>query len=168
MKKYFNLISEFSESYYREDYDPLYQFLLTSKDYKNLLVRFCWNLDDLAPELNRKKYHAITLYNQMVALGFPNDGEEILKPMFQELSPQKAEPFVGLYTNARDTISLHYNNNRFMGYNSQFDLSDQIIIKDSTTLVFYGHYLEFNDEKSEFYYLLEENKPIFKRIVEND
>ena len=166
--KYFDFISEFSESMYREDYDAFYQFMLTNKGYKNKLARFSWTLDDLALALVDKKYNAITVYNQMVGLGFPNNDNGILKTMFQEVTPKVAESFVGNYTNTIDTISIDYNNKEFLGYYSKFKSSNQLNMKDATTLNFVGAYLEFNDDKSEFYFLMEANKPVFKRIPEND
>ena len=166
--KYFEFIPEFSESMYREEYDAVYQFMLTNKGYKNKLARFSWTLDDLAFALVDKKYNAIAVYNQMVALGFPNNDNGILKTMIQEVTPKVAESFVGNYTNTIDTFSIDYNNKEFLGYYSKFKSSNQLNMKDASTLNFIGAYLEFNDDKSEFYLLMEANKPVFKRMPGND
>jgi len=164
----FDIISGFSESLYREDLDAYFEFLLTSKDYKNRLGRFSWTLDDLAPELVDKKYDAITLYNQMVALGFPDDGKAVLKTMYQDVTPKIAESFIGSYTNAVDTVRIYFQNKQFLGYVSKYNFSDKLRIRDSLTLNLGGSDLEFNTDKSEFYFLMEAQKPIFKKIPEND
>ncbi len=164
----FEIISGFSESLYRKDFDAYFEFLLTSKDYKNRLGRFSWTLDDLAPELVDKKYDAITLYNQMVALGFPNDGSAVLKTMYQDVTPKMAEPFIGSYTNTVDTIRIYFQNKEFLGYASKYNFSDKLRIRDSLTLNLNGADLEFTTDTSEFYFLMEAQKPIFKKIPEND
>ena len=166
--QFFEIISEFSASMYREDLDAYFEFLLTNKEYKNRLGRFSWTLDDLAPELVDKKYDAITLYNQMVALGFPNDGSAVLKTMYQDVTPKIAEPFIGSYTNAVDTVRIYFQNKEFLGYASKYNLSDKLRIRDSLTLNLAGSDLEFTTDKSEFYFLMEAQKPIFKKIPEND
>ena len=166
--KYFEFTSEFTESNYRGDYDAYYQFLLTNKDYKNKLARFSYTLDDLAPELVSKKYNAIAVYNQMVALGFPNNGNGILKTMYQEVTLKVAESFIGNYTNTIDTIRIDYRNKEFSAYHSKFKLTNRLNIKDGSTLNFSGAYLEFSDDKSEFYLLMNANQPVFKRIPQND
>ena len=94
--KYFEFALEFSESMYRDEYDAVYQFMLTNTDYKNKLARYSWTLDDLASELVDKKYVGITVYNQMVALGFPNSDNPILKTMVQKVTPKLAESFICL------------------------------------------------------------------------
>ena len=167
-KKYFEFVSEFSESMYRDEYDAIYQFMLTNKGYKNKLARFSWTLDDLAFALVDKKYNAITVYYQMVALGFPNSDNPILKTMVQEVTPKVAESFVGNYTNTIDTISIDFKNKEFLGYYSKYNFYNPLKMKDSSTLIFVGMTLEFNDDKSEFYNLMEANQPVFKRIPEND
>ncbi len=166
--KYFEFVSEFSESMYRNEHDAVYQFMLTNKGYKNKLARYSWTLDDLAPELVDKKYDAITIYNQMVALGFPNSDNPILKTMVKEVTPKLAECFIGNYTNTIDTISIDFKNKEFLGYYSKFNFSRSLKMKDSSKLVFAGVYLEFNTDKSEFYLLMEANQPVFKRIPNND
>ncbi|TXE18788.1 hypothetical protein ES692_04875 [Psychroserpens burtonensis] len=160
----FDIISGFSESLYREDFDAYFNFLLTSKDYKNRLGRFSWTLDDLAPELVDKKYDAISLYNKMIALGFPDDGRAVLKTMYLDVTPKMAEPFIGSYTNAVDTVRIYFQNKEFLGYKSKYNFSDKLRMRDSLTLNLAGADLEFNTDKSEFYFLMEAQKPIFKKI----
>ncbi len=166
--QYFEFTSEFRESNYRGDYDAYFKFLLTSKAYKNKLARFSFTLDDLAPELVNKKYNAIAVYNKMVALGFPKNDNGILKTMYQEVTPKVAELFVGNYTNTFDTIRIDYKNKEFSAYHSKFKSKNQLNIKDDSTLNFSGAYLEFSDDKSEFYLLMNANQPVFKRIPDND
>lgn len=166
--KYFEFALEFSESMYRDEYDAVYQFMLTNKGYKNKLARFSWTLDDLASELVDKKYVGITIYNQMVALGFPNSDNPILKTMVQEVTPKLAEPFIGNYTNTLDTISINFKNKEFLGYYAKYNYTGPLRIKDSSSLILYGNTLEFNADKSEFYFLMDANQPVFKRIPKND
>ncbi|MFP4844392.1 DUF6090 family protein [Winogradskyella sp. PE311] len=166
--KYFEFALEFSESMYRDEYDAVYQFMLTNTGYKNKLARYSWTLDDLASELVDKKYVGITVYNQMVALGFPNSDNPILKTMVQEVTPKLAESFIGNYTNTLDTISINFKNKEFLGYYSKYNYTGPLRIKDSSSLILYGTTLEFNADKSEFYFLMDANQPVFKRTTEND
>ena len=164
----FDFILKFTESMYREDFDAYFEFLLTNRDYKNRLGRFSWTLDDLAPRLGYKKYEAITLYNQMIILGFPNDGREILKSMYQNVAPKIAKPFIGSYTNTIDTLRIYFKDKDLVGYNSKYNSTVNLMIKDSVTLNNSGAYLEFSSDKSEFYFLMEAKKPFYKRLHEND
>ena len=59
-------------------------------------------------------------------------------------------------------------NKEFSAYHSKFNLTNRLNIKDGSTLNFSGAYLEFSDDKSEFYLLMNANHPVFKRIPEND
>ena len=104
----------------------------------------------------------------MVALGFPNNGNGILKTMYQEVTLKVAESFIGNYTNTIDTIRIDYRNKEFSAYHSKFKLTNRLNIKDGSTLNFSGAYLEFSDDKSEFYLLMNANQPVFKRIPQND
>ena len=165
--QYFDFTTEFRESNYRGDYDAYFKFLLTSKAYKNKLARFSWTLDDVAPEIVRKKYHAIKVYNQMIELGFPKMNNAIANMSIQKPKPEMVKPFVGKYTNKIDTINISYEDKKLTGYYSKYDFTNKLILKDSTTIIFYGRALEFNENKSEFYYLMDGRKPNFKRIPEN-
>lgn len=167
-EQYFDLIIDFSESLYRGNGDAYLQFLLTNKDYKNRLARYSWNLDDLAPNLVRKKYEAIRIYKEMIAIGFPSDGEELLKTMYIEVTPEIANPFIGSYTNTMDTIHIHFQNKDLAGYYTKYNETERLFVKDSSTLNRYGAYLEFNADKSEFYYVMDSRNPYFKRIPNRD
>jgi hypothetical protein len=168
INQHFDFILKFTESMYRYEYDAYFEFLLTNKDYKNRLSRFSWTLDDLAPQLGYKKYEAITLYNQMILLGFPNDGKEVLKIIYQNVTPEIAKPFIGSYTNSIDTLRIYFKDKDLVGDYSKFNSTPNLMIKDSVTLNFSGGYLEFNTNKSEFYFLMEAKKPFYKRIHEKD
>jgi hypothetical protein len=166
--QYFDFISEFTESMYREEYEDYFQFLLTNPEYKDKLSRYSWTLDDLAPRLGVKKYQAIAVYKQMIALGFPDDGKDIINSMYVDVTPKTAKPFIGSYTNTLDTMHIRLQNKYLtIGFNKSIE-TRELSIRDSTALFAYGAYLEFNNDKTEFYFLMEANKPHFKRIPTND
>ena len=104
----------------------------------------------------------------MVALGFPNKDSALLKSIYKEYTPQIANSFFGSYTNTIDTVNIHFKNNEFLVYYSKYNFTGQLKIRDSSTLISSGRSLEFNDDKSEFYYLMDGKNPVFKRITEND
>jgi hypothetical protein len=95
--------------------------------------------------------------------------------MFVEINQETAAPFIGSYTNGIHTLTIHYNkkDNKLFG-NWSFLSGEKIvdlkvIISDALTLnTEYGVYLEFNDDKSEFFTLQALTKPTYKRIPEND
>lgn len=165
--QYFDFIEDFSESRYLQDYDAYYQFLLTSKDYKNKLATFSYVLDDLAPHLATKKYDAIALYKKMLALGFPDDDMDKIETMYQDLTAELARPFIGIYTNTLDTMSISLIDNEVILRVRSTGRNLSLIMSDSSTLFTSGWYLEFNDDKSEFYFLLERLNQHYKRIPEN-
>jgi hypothetical protein len=166
--QYFDFISEFTESMYRQEYEDYFQFLLTNPEYKDKLSRYSWTLDDLAPRLGVKKYQAIAVYKQMIALGFPDDGKDIINSMYVDVTPKTAKPFIGSYTNTSDTMHIRLQNKDLtVGFNKSIE-TRELSIRDSTALFAYGAYLEFNNDKTEFYFLMEANKPHFKRISTND
>jgi hypothetical protein len=167
-KQFFDFILDFSESNYRNNSDPYFHLLLTEKDYKNRLARFSWTLDDLAPRLGVKKYDAISVYKQMIALGFPDDGNDMLKTMYLDVTSKTAKPFIGSYTNTLDTIHIRFQNkDLIVGFNKSTE-TRELSIRDSTTLFAYGAYLEFKEDKSEFYFLMIAEKPHYKKISNND
>jgi hypothetical protein len=159
---------DFYESLYYEDREGYYQFLLISKDYKNRLASYSFTLDDLAPHLTTKKYDGITLYKQMLALGFPSDEIDKIATMYIDTNPKIAEPFIGRYTNTKDTLSISLIDDKMILSVQANDLKFPIIMSDSLKLYAGGRYLEFNDDKSKFYDLIQSAKPYFKRIPEND
>jgi hypothetical protein len=159
---------DFSEILYYGDRDPYYQFLLTSKDYKNRLASYSFALDDLVPHFTTKKYDGITLYKRMLALGFPSDEIDKIATMYIDSSPKLAEPFIGRYTNTKDTLSISLINDEMLLTVEANGLKFPIIMSDSLKLYVGGKYLEFNNDTSKFYDLTQSARPNFKRIPTND
>ena len=166
--QFFHFTIDYSEARYRGNNEPLYQFLLTNKDYKNRLARFSYTLDDLAVQLVEKKYDGIALYNEMIKLGFPDDNLYKLATIYLDTTPEMAAPFIGRYTNTVDTLSIYLSNKELTADFTAFNNSRKLIIRDKSTLNMNGGDLEFNDDKSEFYMLMEAQQPHFKRIPAND
>jgi hypothetical protein len=111
-----------------------------------------------------KKYQGIEIYKQMIALGFPyNDMPQIAK-MYVTITPETTKPFIGRYTNTIDTVSISYKDKNFVA-----DQTNKLLIRDTSTLVINNKvYLEFNDDMSMFFILLNRNKPHYKRIQEDN
>jgi hypothetical protein len=160
----FELTKDFSESMYRNELDAYYDFLLTSKDYKNQLADFNFSLNDVVTWLVYKKYQGIEIYKQMIALGFPDNDMPQIAKMYITITPETTKPFIGRYTNTIDTLSISYKDKNFV-----MDETSKLLIRDTSTLVTdNGAYLEFNDDMSMLFILLKINKPHYKRIKEDD
>lgn len=166
--KYFESINEFATPMYFGKLDDYYQFLLTSKDYKNMIALASANIDDLAPELVKKKYSGITLYKKMLDLGFPDTDLQKIKSIYLDVTDTLAKSFTGKYTNSKDTLAITFRDNKLIGTYTTFNYKDDIKIRDSLTLYFYSAYLEFNKDKSEFYDILDAKLPHYKKITTND
>ncbi|TXD54375.1 MULTISPECIES: DUF6090 family protein [unclassified Polaribacter] len=171
----FELIQDFAESLYRDKTDDYICFLLTDKDHKNRLARYSFTLDDIAPELVQKKYKALKIYRQMVALGFPDKNMKELDHMFITMNPENLKYFVGNYTNKNYTLSLQYNieKNMLFGNWSSNRSGEKleamnVTVRDSITLHIGGEYLEFNNDKSMFNRLFSKTKSNYKRIFEGE
>ena len=162
-------MQNFAESNYRFQYDGLIEFVMTNKDYKNRLAIFSFTLDDLVPELTYKKYEAIHLYKQMVALGFPNKDSSQLDNMYVPINEETVRPFIGTYTNTNITTRIRYNNSSFEYFINEDELPYKLFIRDSSTLVNgAGRYLEFNADKTKYTVKLNRRNPHFTRIAEDD
>lgn len=158
---------DFSESRYRNDFDDYHHFLFTNKGYRNSLARFSFTLDDVAPALVRKKYAAIELYKQMIAMGFPDKDLSKIEKMYIDINPKIAQPFIGRYTNTKDTLIISYLNKDLVIVEKESNDNLKLIIRDTSTLCVLGAYLEFNKDKSMFYLLMLDQNPHYKRIPEN-
>ncbi|MGK0413270.1 MAG: hypothetical protein ACJA1B_001473, partial [Polaribacter sp.] len=99
---------------------------------------------------------------------FPNDGKEQLIYMYREVTPKIAKPFLGSYTNTLDTMRIYFKNKILIAHYTKFSDHTPLKIRDSKSLNLSGAYLKFNDDASEFYFLMEAQKPYFKRIPIND
>jgi hypothetical protein len=162
----FELTKDFNESMYRNELDAYYDFLLTSKDYKNQLADFSFTLTDVVTWLVDKKYQGIEIYKQMIALGFPDNDMPQIAKMYVTITPETTKPFIGRYTNTIDTVSISYKDKNFVGVG---DRTNKLLIRDTSTLVINNkEYLEFNDDMSMFFILLNRNKPHYKRIQEDN
>lgn len=169
----FDLTQDFNESNYRHEFDAYYNFLLTSKDYKNQLADFSFSLNDVVLWLVDKKYQGIEIYKQMIALGFPDNDMPQIAKMYVTITPETTKPFIGRYTNTIDTLSISYKDRNFVADQTsklfKRDTSTLLFIRDTSTLVTdNGAYLEFNDDMSMLFILLKTNKPHYKRIQEDD
>lgn len=160
----FDLTKDFAESVYRNELDAYYDFLSTSKDYKNQLADFSFNLNDVVLWLVDKKYKGIEIYKQMIALGFPDNDMPQIAKMYVTITPETTKPFIGRYTNTIDTVSISYKDKNFV-----MDQTSKLLIRDTSTLVLNNDtYLEFNDDMSMLFILIKSYKPHFKRIQEDD
>jgi hypothetical protein len=170
--QYSEFIMDFEESTYRGEYDAYYQFLLTSKEYRNKLASFSFKLDDVVPLLVKKQYDAIELYKQMIALGFPNTGMPKIEKMYLDVTAEIAQPFLGSYTNSniKDTLSIQFRNEDLVIGPKGIDQTIKLTVRDTSTLYLdgSGSYLEFNADKSKFYVLMAKENAHYKRIPEND
>ena len=156
---------DFAESTYRHEYDLYHQFVLTNKEYRNWLARFSYTLDDVAQLLVMKQYEAIELYRQMVALGFPNKDMPKIEKMYLDVTADIAQPFLGRFTNAQDTLSIQFKNENLV-----IGQTIKLSVRDTSTLYIdvSGSYLEFNADKSKFYVLMSKENANYNRIPEND
>jgi hypothetical protein len=160
----FDFTKDFNESNYRNESDAYYAFLLTNKDYKNRLAGFSFTLFDVVTWLVDKKYQGIEIYKQMMALGFPDNDMPQIAKMHVTITPETTKPFIGRYTNTIDTLSISYKDKNFV-----MDETSKLLIRDTSTLVINNKaYLEFNDDMSMLFILLNRNKPHFKRIQEDE
>jgi hypothetical protein len=160
----FELTKDFNESIYHNELDAYYDFLLTSKDYKNQLAEFSYALTDVVTWLVDKKYQGIEIYKQMIALGFPDNDMPQIAKMYVTITPETTKPFIGRYTNTIDTLSISYKDKNFVE-----DQTNKLLIRDTSTLVINNKaYLEFNDDMSMLFILLNRNKPHYKRIQEDE
>ena len=159
-----DLTKDFMESRYRNEFDAYYDFLLTSKDYKNQLADFSFSLKDVVSSLVDKKYKGIEIYKQMIALGFSDNDMPQIAKMYVTITPETTKPFIGRYTNTIDTVSISYMDKNFV-----MNHTSKLLIRDASTLVLNNDgYLEFNDDMSMLFFLLKRYKPHYKRIQEDD
>ena len=159
-----DLIEPFGASLFKNDQSDLIQFVMTNKDYRNKLVTYSYYCDDIAPGLVRKKYQAIELYRKMVALGFPDRNMAQIIKMDNNINYNIVQPFIGSYTNTRDTLIISYTNNEFLLFQNRSEEGIKLTVSDSSTLQFQGHYMKYNMEKSMFYDYANVKKPLYQRI----
>ena len=150
-------IQDYLASIYRSEQDDYYKFLLTSKDYKNKLAMYASHLRDISGDLISKKYFAIEIYKEMVALGFPDKGKSIIAKMYIDSNTENTKPFIGSYTNTKDTINIQFKNNHFFMNYTDSKRDFNLRLRDTSTINFNRRYFEFNNDKSIFYNVIQRN-----------